>query len=95
MSRVTWDRDAEADLDDIWAAIAKDNAVAADRFIDTVGEKCRLLATHSQMGQLRPELAPNLRSFVVGNYVIFYRPTTDGIEVARVIHVARDVDTHF
>ncbi len=95
MPQVTWDRDAEADLDGIWLHIARDNVPAANRFIDTLGQKCRMLAGQSKMGQLRPELAPNLRSFVVGNYVIFYRPTGDGIEIARVIHSARDIDAQF
>jgi hypothetical protein len=47
------------------------------------------------MGRLRPELAPHLRSFPIGNYVIFYRLTQEGIEVARVLHGARDIDALF
>jgi len=35
---------------------------------------------------------PNIRSFLVGNYVVFYRPIQDSIEVARVLHGARDID---
>jgi toxin ParE1/3/4 len=47
------------------------------------------------MGQLRQDLAANLRSFSVGNYVILYRPTRTGIDVARVIHAARDIGALF
>jgi toxin ParE1/3/4 len=47
------------------------------------------------MGQQRPELAANLRSYSVGNYVIFYRPVQKGIEIARVIHAARDIGAQF
>jgi toxin ParE1/3/4 len=33
-----------------------------------------------------------LRSFPVGNYVIFYIPIPDGIEVVRVMHGRQDID---
>ena len=29
------------------------------------------------------------------NYLVFYRPVADGIEVIRVVHGARDIDTIF
>jgi toxin ParE1/3/4 len=54
-----------------------------------------LLASQPLLGQLRPEFAPNLRSFSAGSYVIFYRPVRAGIEVMRVIHSARNIDTLF
>jgi toxin ParE1/3/4 len=38
----------------------------------------------------REELSPRLRSFPVGSYIIFYRPTQDGVEIARILHGARD-----
>ena len=36
-------------------------------------------------------LATNLREVPFGNYVNFYRPLLDGIEVVRVLHAARNV----
>ncbi len=44
------------------------------------------------MGHARYELAPELRSFPVGRYVIFYLPLVDGVELVRVLHSARDID---
>ena len=41
------------------------------------------------------ELARNLGSIVFGSYLIFYQPLTDGIEVVRVLHGARDIDRIF
>ena len=58
-------------------------------------ESCVLLAGQPLMGRERPELAPNLRSFSVGSYVILYRPISEGIEVGRIIHGARDIDAQF
>jgi len=40
---------------------------------------------------MREDLAPSLRSFPVGNYLIFYRPITDGVEVVRMLHGAREL----
>lgn len=86
---------ARRDLREIWTYVAADSVSAADRLVDAIIEKCGLLATQPEMGQRRPELEPRLRAFSVGNYVVFYRPVEDGIEVARVLHGARDVDRLF
>jgi toxin ParE1/3/4 len=47
------------------------------------------------MGRARHELLVNLRSFTVENYVIFYQPIADGIEVLRVLYGARDIHRIF
>jgi len=47
------------------------------------------------MGVSREELAHDLRSLAVGNYLIFYLPIDDGIEVVRVLSGMRDIDTIF
>ena len=95
MSQVLRSSLAEHDLDEIWAYIAKDNPAAADRLIDAIVEKCELMATQPELGEARPELAPRLRSFHVGNYVVVYRPLADGIDIARLIHAARDIEALF
>ncbi len=87
--------DARADLDNIYDYVARENLTAADGLVDKFKAKFILLARHPLMGQSRPELAPNLRSTPVGNYVILYRPSNDGIEIARIIHSARDMDAQF
>ena len=73
MSRVTRDRAAQRDLDEIWDYIAQESVAAANRLIDTIVETCNSLGSQPEMGQPRPELARNLRSFPVNNYIIFYR----------------------
>lgn len=49
------------------------------------------LADFPQIGQNCEELAPGLPSFPVGHYLIFYLETSNGIEVVRVLHGARDI----
>ena len=61
---------------------------AATRLISEFKKRFRLLASQPLMGERRPDLAADLRSFSVGSYVILYRPTQGGIEIARVIHGA-------
>jgi toxin ParE1/3/4 len=78
-----------------WWYIVQDNPNAADRFLDRIEERCTALAEFPLMGTSRDELLPSLRSFAVGNYVVFYLPLDDGIEVVRVLHGMRDLDALF
>lgn len=85
---------AESDLLEIWQYIAEDNPTKADQFLDEIeATLCKLL--HSPlMGCDRSDLALALRSFVVKPYIVFYRPLEKrGIEVVRVLHGARDIQT--
>jgi toxin ParE1/3/4 len=86
---------ARLDLDDVWSYIAQDDPEAADQFMRFLVSRFPLLASMPEMGRKREELAARLRSFPVGNYVIFYRPIEQGIEIARVLHGARDLPPLF
>jgi toxin ParE1/3/4 len=78
------------DLAVIWDYIALDNLDAADRFLE--------LAMNPEIGQPRRFPGSQLRSLrsfrIKGfeNYLIFYRPVSEGIEVLNVLHGARDLD---
>lgn len=82
---------ALADLAEIWSFIADDSETNADRFLSKLEVKLQGLATQAQMGRLRDELMPELRSFPFVRYVIFYLAGPDGIEIVRVMHSARDI----
>lgn len=86
---------AEADLEEIWLYIASDNPNAADRLIGKIFETVELITTSPLMGRMRNELASGLRSFGAQPYIIFYRPLPDAIEIVRVLHGSRDIDTIF
>jgi len=81
---------AAADLDQIWLYIAQDNPEAADKFMGALTSQFPKLASMPQMGRLREELSPGLRSLPVGRYIVFYRRNDDGIEIVRVLHGARN-----
>ena len=82
---------ARADLSDIFDYIVRDKPVAAARWIDIIEEKCELIASTPEFGEQRPEYGANVRSSIVGRYVIFYRAIPNGIEVIRVIAADRDI----
>lgn len=86
---------AQDDITEIWGYIADDSELQADAFVDRLDAKFQLLARQPGLGRMRGELAPGLRSFPVGRYVIFYESVPDGIAVVRVLHSARDLDAQF
>ena len=88
-------RTAQRDLDEIWCYIGSFDVHAADRWLDAVKQRFKVLATQPRAGQARPNLAPELRFLPVGNYLISYRPIENGVEIARVIHGARDYGPEF
>jgi len=95
MSRFRLAQLARTDLAEIRHYIAQDKPRAADRQVAEFFEKFHLLAKNPEMGEKRPELGPNLRSFGAGNYVIVYRPIREGVEIARVISGYRDIEALF
>ena len=82
---------AEQDYRDIWRYIAADNVDAADRLLLRIDSKLELYSENPRMGTSRDSMAPGLRSFPVGNYVVFYRIVPEVIELVRVLHGARDL----
>ena len=95
MPRLLKRPEAENDLDEIWLFIAKDNPSNADRLLDWLQEKFLVLADFPQMGTSCYELKNGLRSHVVGNYMIFYFQIDDGIDIVRVLHGARNIESLF
>ena len=91
MSKVFIRPRARQDLLAIWSSCAERSRSAADTLIITLSERFEMLATHLQVGQLRPELNLSaLRSFVSTPYVIFYVPIEDGVDIVRVLHGRMD-----
>lgn len=93
MPRIRQRPQVQLDLADIWDYIADDSVQSADRLLDQIAAKLGLLAENPLLGRAREELMPRLRSFPMGHYVIFYMPQDDGIEVVRVLHGARDIQS--
>jgi len=90
----------EPELAAIWDCIAIDNLDAADRFLEAAYGTFQELAWMPSLGRTRKfsqARLHNLRSFRIKdfeNYLIFYSPIQEGVEVFHVLHGARDLE-HF
>jgi toxin ParE1/3/4 len=82
---------AESDLEAIADYIAVRNPSAAVQELEKLLDTFTLLGSSPLLGQLRPDLPGSPRTFAARSFVIVYKPASDGIEVARVVHAARDL----
>jgi toxin ParE1/3/4 len=57
--------------------------------------KSELLAEFPGIGADRGELGPGVRSFPLGNYVLYFKRIDNGIELLRVLHGARRLPEAF
>ena len=91
MANVVRTPKADRDLGQVVQHIAKDNLSAASSWLNQTEAFFQLLATQPEMGQRwRSRRLGELRRHAHGNYVIYYRPITNGVEIVRVLHGARD-----
>lgn len=93
--KVAFTARAETDLAGIVDYISDDNPRAADRVYAELRDRCQLLAETPEIGI---EAYPGVRRIVVGSYLIFYRlglsGATNGIEILRIIHGARQIPSN-
>jgi toxin ParE1/3/4 len=90
LSRRVWRLpQAEEDLLEIWLHVAKHNIGAADRLLDSIDRKCRMIGAHPEIGPLRTDIGADVRIVTAGNYLVLYRLAEDRIEIVRVVHGAR------
>lgn len=95
MSRFSLSQLARTDLAEIREYVARDKPLAARRLLSGFFERFRLLAEFPVLGEKRDDLRSNLRSFSVGNYVVFYFPDAHGVQIVRVVHGARNITALF
>ena len=77
---------------DIWLGIAVDNPDAADRVLDRLEARVRILRQWPNSGVACPAVEHEARMLVEHPYVILYRVVGDDVHVVRVLHGARDID---
>jgi toxin ParE1/3/4 len=95
MSRPFFSPSSRRDLQEILGFIALDKPGAALRHLERLEEACWDLAKNPELGAARNDILPQLRVWSVGSYIIFYRPSDDGVEIIRVVHGARDFGALF
>lgn len=82
---------ARADAIEIWSWIADDSPRAADAVLAGFDHAMEILLEFPEAGSARDDLAPGLRVLSVESYLLFYRVTSDGIDLVRILHGRRDI----
>src|ERR1700676_3972477 len=101
MSRVIQRPEAKLGTIEIADHIARDNLDAAQRFIQGVEESYTFLAEFPDSGESWETSNPKYSKTRIWpvhgfpNYLIFFRPCRDGVEILSVIHAARDFQSLF
>jgi antitoxin ParD1/3/4/toxin ParE1/3/4 len=85
---------AEQDISDIWDYIADDNIEATDRVLSGFEKAMAKLVKNPGIGHWREELTDKRHRFlIVYSYLIVYRHETKPLQIIRVLHAARDVQS--
>lgn len=92
--------DRDLDLDDLAAYLTQQTSLeVALRYDDAAAETFAFLARNPGVGALRETKEPTLGGIrvwrVTGfeNHLVFYRPIQNGVEIVRVLHGHRDLDS--
>jgi plasmid stabilization system protein ParE len=85
---------AAFDLFEIWDYIKEQTSVvAADRVESAIREKMAFLAGTPGAGHRRKDLTEeDVKFFAAYSYLIVYRPETEPLQVASILHGRRDVE---
>ena len=97
MVEISWTRESEIWLKDIYDYIAADNPNAPAETVTNIYEKAQLLRNHPRLGhRYEPEQAREIRILLYEHYRITYLIKADGhIDILGVFHGALDIDRYF
>ena len=85
---------AARDLNEIWDYLANDSIEAATECWTPWRKRCTGWRRIQAQGHWREDLADRRhRFFLVYSYLIVYRPETKPVQVIRVLHASRDIQT--
>lgn len=93
MAKLRYSDASKDDLKQIARFIAQDKPIAAREWVAKIRDKCRLVASHPDIGDERTEFGTNIRSTYLGSYVIFFRRTEGAVEIVRVVRGDRNTQS--
>lgn len=86
---------AKTDLKDIYLyGMRQWGQTQSDSHLETIKNQFWSLTEQPLMGVERPELLPGARSLPIESHTLFYRVTTDTVEIIRVLHCRQDPQRH-
>ncbi|MDZ4656401.1 MAG: type II toxin-antitoxin system RelE/ParE family toxin [Bythopirellula sp.] len=91
MKSLRYTSKAHTDVKEILLYISEDKLGAALKFVERIEARCDLIASNPEMGELRPEYGPGVRSVSVGKYVIYHSSTPKEVLILRIVPGVRDI----
>ena len=86
---------AKTDLKDIYQyGLRQWGQTQSDSYLDNIKEQFWALTEQPLIGVDRSELLPSARSLPIESHTLFYRVTTDTVEIIRVLHGRQDPQRH-
>jgi toxin ParE1/3/4 len=84
---------ARRDLIEIWLEVATLNPAAARKLYNRLEARVEILKRFPEAGRLSPDIAASARVLVERPYLILYRIIAGGVQIVRVLHGARNIDS--
>lgn len=82
---------AKADLKEIYQyGLRQWGQAQSDSYLENLNGHFWSLTEQQLMGVERPELLPSIRSLPIESHTLFYRVTTNTVEIIRVLHGRQD-----
>ena len=88
---VRWSGRAADDVDQAAEYITRESRYYAARLVEQVNQAVRTLTTFPERGRVVFPQDPDVREIIVQSYRLIYKIYPDRIEIAALIHVARDL----
>ena len=86
---------AQTDLDDIWDYTQDRWALdQAETYTRQLWKDIAIVANRPSLGKECTEVRPGYRIYPSGSHVLFYRKTSEGINVVRILHEQMDYQRH-
>lgn len=86
---------ARADLDEIWDYTADRWGLdQAETYTRQLWKNIAIVADRPSLGRECTEVRRGYRMYPTGSHVLFYRHTTLGIDVVRILHERMDYERH-
>jgi toxin ParE1/3/4 len=96
MKNIAWGYLAEEDLYGVTTYLAtNESELHARRLLSKIFITISTIANTPYIGRERNELQKNLRSFPAWDYQVFYRLNENDVEIVRIIHSSRDIESLF
>ncbi len=91
--RIEWATSARANLGELYAYIAEDSPLNAERFIERLFDAVEKLAEQPRIGRQVPEAEDrdDVRELIFNDYRIIYHLKSDCVYIVNVIHGSRDL----